>query len=175
MVFSSILFLFIYLPVVLAVYYIVPVKWRNVWLFIVNMVFYGWGEPVYILLMLLCIGVNYGSGLLIEKFRADDKKARLILALSSAVSLRFLLFFKYYNLITATRSMLPRNFHPPAGRYASDRHLLLYPFKPCHTRLTCIAAMPMYRRISSASAPLWHCFRSLSRDRFCAIKMWQTS
>jgi alginate O-acetyltransferase complex protein AlgI len=107
MVFSSILFLFIYLPVVLAVYYLVPVKWRNVWLFIVNMVFYGWGEPVYILLMLLCISVNYCSGLLIEKYRADDKKARFVLALSAIVSLSFLLFFKYYNLITGTLSMLP--------------------------------------------------------------------
>ena len=52
MVFSSILFMFVYLPVVLAVYYFVPWKWRNPWLFIVNLVFYGWGEPVYILLML---------------------------------------------------------------------------------------------------------------------------
>ena len=46
MVFSSILFLFVYLPVVLAVYYIVPARYRNLWLFIVNLVFYGWGEPV---------------------------------------------------------------------------------------------------------------------------------
>ena len=43
MVFSSILFMFIYLPIVLAVYYIVPARWRNLWLFIVNLVFYGWG------------------------------------------------------------------------------------------------------------------------------------
>ena len=52
MVFSSILFMFIYLPVVLAVYYFCPLKWRNIWLFAVNLVFYGWGEPVYIVLMM---------------------------------------------------------------------------------------------------------------------------
>ena len=58
MVFSSILFLFVYLPVVLAVYYIVPARYRNLWLFIVNLVFYGWGEPVYILLMVFSIALN---------------------------------------------------------------------------------------------------------------------
>ena len=87
MVFSSILFLYIYLPVVLAVYYIVPVKRRNLWLFAVNLVFYGWGEPVYILLMLFSIGVNYTSGLLIDRYRARDKTARLILAGSTVISL----------------------------------------------------------------------------------------
>ena len=50
MVFSSILFMFIYLPAVLLLYYIAPVKWRNPILFVFNMIFYGWGEPVYILL-----------------------------------------------------------------------------------------------------------------------------
>jgi alginate O-acetyltransferase complex protein AlgI len=88
MVFSSILFLFIYLPVVLAVYYIVPVKWRmsgslsSTWCFTA-------GASLFISLMLLCISVNYCSGLLIEKYRADDKKARLVLALSTIVSLAF--------------------------------------------------------------------------------------
>ena len=55
MVFSSLYFLFLYLPIVLLVYYITPLKWRNPWLLVVNLVFYGWGEPVYILLMLFTI------------------------------------------------------------------------------------------------------------------------
>ena len=55
MVFSSILFMFIYLPVVLALYYIAPVRWRNPILFVANLVFYGWGEPVFIVLMLFSI------------------------------------------------------------------------------------------------------------------------
>ena len=63
MVFSSVVFLFYYLPVVLAVYYLVPRKHRNLWLFAVNLVFYGWGEPVYILLMLFSIVINYSGGL----------------------------------------------------------------------------------------------------------------
>ena len=52
MVFSGLLFLFLYLPITLAVYYVVPRAWRNLVLFIVSLVFYGWGEPVYIALML---------------------------------------------------------------------------------------------------------------------------
>jgi alginate O-acetyltransferase complex protein AlgI len=107
MVFSSLLFLYIYLPVVLAVYYIVPVRWRNVWLFIVNLVFYGWGEPVYILLMLVSIGINYASGLLIDKCRDRDKTAKLILAGSTVLSLSLLLFFKYFDLFAETLNQLP--------------------------------------------------------------------
>ena len=83
MVFSSLLFLFIYLPVVLAVYYIVPVKWRNIWLFIVNLVFYGWGEPIYILLMILSITVNYAAGIIIAKKRGAGKTAKRIQSRSS--------------------------------------------------------------------------------------------
>ena len=49
MVFSSLLFLFFYLPATLLVYYLVPSKWRNLWLFLVNLVFYGWEEKLYVL------------------------------------------------------------------------------------------------------------------------------
>ena len=51
MVFSSLYFLFLYLPVVLAVYYIVPLRWRNLVLLVFNLIFYAWGEPVYILII----------------------------------------------------------------------------------------------------------------------------
>lgn len=107
MVFSSILFLFLYLPIVLAVYYIVPVKWRNLWLFIVNFVFYGWGEPVYILLMLFSICVNYVSGRLVYRYRQEDKKARRILLVNTVVNLGMLMFFKYYDLFAETLNQLP--------------------------------------------------------------------
>ena len=101
MVFSSIVFMFIYLPVVLAVYYCVPVRYRNVWLFAVNLVFYGWGEPVYILLMLFSICLNYVSGLLIGKYRSTDrKKAKVVLTVNTAVNLLLLVFFKYIDLLT---------------------------------------------------------------------------
>lgn len=107
MVFSSILFIFIYLPVVLAVYHIAPSKWRNLWLFIVNLVFYGWGEPKYIALMTVSITINYASGMLIEKHRVNDKKARRILVASTVITLSLLVFFKYFDLLAETISRIP--------------------------------------------------------------------
>jgi alginate O-acetyltransferase complex protein AlgI len=115
MVFSSILFMFIYLPVVLTVYYIVPSKWRNIWLFIVNLVFYGWGEPVYIVLMVFSICVNYISGRLVDKHRADDRKARRFLILNTVINLALLVFFKYFDLLAGTISMIPGISIPTLG------------------------------------------------------------
>lgn len=116
MVFSSILFLFVYLPVVLAVYYIVPVRYRNLWLFIVNLVFYGWGEPVYILLMVFSIALNYAAGLLIARYRlTDDKKARAVLTVNTVVNLALLIFFKYFDLLAATLSRIPGISIPALG------------------------------------------------------------
>lgn len=67
MVFSSITFLFLFLPIVLAVYYIVPEKAKNIILLIASILFYAWGEPVYIVLMLLSIILNYFCGQDIEE------------------------------------------------------------------------------------------------------------
>jgi alginate O-acetyltransferase complex protein AlgI len=115
MVFSSILFLYIYLPVVLAVYYLVPSRFRNLWLFVVNLVFYGWGEPVYILLMLSSICLNYVSGRLIDRFRAEKSKAKAVLAVNTAVNLLLLFFFKYFDLIAETLSRIPGVMIPSLG------------------------------------------------------------
>ncbi len=107
MVFSSLLFLFVYLPIVLAIYYIVPRRWRNLWLFIANLVFYGWGEPVYILLMLFSICINYASGILIARDRDNQRRAKRILIGDIVVNLALLGFFKYFDLFAATLSRIP--------------------------------------------------------------------
>jgi alginate O-acetyltransferase complex protein AlgI len=92
--------MFIYLPVVLAIYYLYPVKYRNIWLFVVNLVFYGWGEPVYILLMLLSILINYISGILVGKYREEQRqKARTVLIVNTVVNLGLLFFFKYFDFL----------------------------------------------------------------------------
>lgn len=102
MVFSSLIFIFIYLPVTLAVYYAVPVRWRNPVLFVLSLAFYGWGEPAYIALMLVSIASAYAFGFGIDKFRQTDrKKAKVFLALSLCVNLAFLLFFKYFNFFAS--------------------------------------------------------------------------
>ncbi len=107
MVFSSIPFLFIYLPVVLAVYYLAPIKWRNLWLFAVNLLFYGWGERVYIVLMIFSVTVNYINGILIDKNRDNDKKAKQILVINTIINLGLLVFFKYFDLIIETLNVIP--------------------------------------------------------------------
>ena len=103
MVFSSVVFLFYYLPVVLAVYYLAPRKYRNLWLFIVNLVFYGWGEPIYILLMVFSIALNYASGLLVAKWRtAKASRAKATLFINTAINLLLLDVFKYTDLLVHT-------------------------------------------------------------------------
>ena len=107
MVFSSIVFMFIYLPVVLAIYYCMPVRYRNVWLFAVNLVFYGWGEPVYIILMLFSICLNYVSGRVIGYSRVENpRRAKTVLIINTAVNLLLLVFFKYFDLLTQTANSI---------------------------------------------------------------------
>ncbi len=115
MVFSSILFLYIYLPIVLAGYYLLPRSWRTSWLFAVNLVFYGWGEPVYILLMLFSISVNYTAGRLIDRWREERHRARVVLTVNTVVNLLLLFFFKYFDLVAETLSRLPGIAIPTLG------------------------------------------------------------
>ena len=102
MVFSGLPFLFFYLPVVLLVYKISPLKLRNLFLLLVSLFFYGWGEPVYILIMFLSIAVDYTHGMLVEKWRDNDRKARMAVASSVFCNLAILFFFKYWDFIMSS-------------------------------------------------------------------------
>ena len=93
MLFSSIPFLYYFLPVVLILYFIVPKKLKNLVLLVTSLVFYGWGEPKYVILMIASILIGYVSGLLIEAF--SQKTSKIILSLSVAINLGFLGYFKY--------------------------------------------------------------------------------
>ena len=95
MVFSSLTFLFAYLPVTLAVYFLAPLRWRNLVLLLVSLFFYGWGEPVYIVIMFVSIFIDYTHGLLVEKYRSNDRKARWFVGQSIVFNLLLLGFFKY--------------------------------------------------------------------------------
>ncbi|MBO5448532.1 MAG: MBOAT family protein [Ruminococcus sp.] len=100
MLFSSTTFLFAFLPLVLITYYIVPRAFRNAVLFVFSLVFYAWGEPVYIALMIASITVAYITGIYADKSRKGDPsdcgKAPLISMLAAVVwNIGLLLFFKY--------------------------------------------------------------------------------
>lgn len=104
MVFSSLLFLFRFLPAVLLVYYIVPRRFRNLVLLLFSLVFYAWGEPVYIILMLASILVSYTGGIAVDWMQKNDRPsgAKAALAISSAISLSLLGFFKYVDFAIET-------------------------------------------------------------------------
>lgn len=103
MVFSSIPFLFFFLPVFLLLYHLIPEKftgWRNGILLLFSLVFYAWGEPVYILLMLIVTLSDYVVGLFMEKAGATGKK--LLLGWSLFFDLLILCFFKYADFLTGS-------------------------------------------------------------------------
>ncbi|WP_434417825.1 MBOAT family O-acyltransferase [Tissierella praeacuta] len=97
MVFSSILFLFYFLPVVLTIYFISPKKYRNFILFLSSLLFYSWGEPKYIWIMLFSTILDYTCGRLVYRYKdnKDVNKARLWLGVSIFTNLGLLGFFKY--------------------------------------------------------------------------------
>ena len=115
MIFSSLTFLFAYLPLTLAVYFLVPLRWRNLVLLLVSLFFYGWGEPVYISIMILSILIDYTHGMLVEKYRSNDKLTRYFVGQSVAFNLLLLGFFKYWDFLAANLSLIPGITVPQLG------------------------------------------------------------
>ncbi len=108
MVFSSLLFLFAYLPITLAIYFAVPFRYRNGVLLVQSLVFYAWGEPLTVFVMLFSILSAYVFGLCIARYRDTDPRcARRLMLLSVSVTLSLLVFFKYYNFFAVNLSRLP--------------------------------------------------------------------
>ena len=108
MVFSSPVFLFAYLPLTLAVYYLMPLRWRNLALFLLSLVFYGWEKPIYIPVMLFSVTVSYLCGFPIGKYRDRDRhRARVWLVVSLVLNLSVLVFFKYTNFIIENLRLIP--------------------------------------------------------------------
>ena len=102
MVFSSLTFLFVFFPLFVLTYYAVPQKLKNLVLFVFSLIFYAWGEPIYILLMLFSTVFDYCNGRLIEKFGPGTKKAKLVMINAIIVNLGLLGVFKYSNLVVDT-------------------------------------------------------------------------
>ncbi len=107
MVFSSLLFIFLFFAVVLTVYYCLPKKFRNGFLFVANLVFYGYGEPIFILLMLFSVTINYISGLLLGKFAENSKAKRIVLLVNIIANLALLGYFKYAGFAATMLQKIP--------------------------------------------------------------------
>lgn len=99
MVFSSLLFLFLFLPAVLAIYYVSPWRIKNLILFLSSLVFYAWGEPVYIVIMLLSTITDYGFGLLLSRPKLNSIQRKWIVVSSMIINLGLLSYFKYADFL----------------------------------------------------------------------------
>jgi len=106
MVFSSIIFMFTFLPLSLLLYYIMPRKFKNLILLMISLVFYAWGEPVYVLLMIFTIIFDYIMALIIDRNREDKVKSKVIFIATVGVNLLILGFFKYYGFLIDNINLL---------------------------------------------------------------------
>jgi alginate O-acetyltransferase complex protein AlgI len=104
MVFASLLFIAIFLPAVLIMYFVAPKKLRNLVLFLTSLVFYAWGEPIYIVLMIFSTFFDFTAGILIDKFKRQNKMfaAKCVLFTAMFMNLLFLCFFKYTDFFIRT-------------------------------------------------------------------------
>jgi len=126
MVFSSVLFLFAFLPAVLTVFFLLPKRYRYYLLLIANLFFYAWGEGRYVLLLLLFIIVNYLFGLAIMKSRANNNNHKRLLVLAIIFDLLILVYFKYsfflgqnivalFSFLGFELNIVPHTTHLPIG------------------------------------------------------------
>lgn len=115
MVFSSIPFLFFFLPFCLLLYYAVPFSWKNKVLLVFSLIFYAWGEPVYILLMLFAAGVDYGNARLMTRYGTTTGRRRFFLCCSVVINLSVLAFFKYADFLIQTVNTLSGTSFSPLG------------------------------------------------------------
>ena len=107
MVFSSVVFLFYFLPLALALYTVAPRRFKNAALLVISLVFYAWGEPVYVALLLFSAIIDYANGLLLER-STQPMQRKLILLFSIIVNIGVLSFFKYADFLV---SMINDVFH----------------------------------------------------------------
>ena len=127
MLFSSITFLYYFLPIVLFVYFISPAKLRNLVLLISSIIFYAWGEPKYLVLMLVQVFFGWFFGLLIEKWRGRSL-SRLALILAIVIEIGVLMYYKYADFFIAnSNSLLGTNI--PLLRLALPLGISFYTFQ----------------------------------------------
>lgn len=121
MLFSSLMFLFLFLPASIAAYYLLGKKYRNIVLLMFSLFFYGYGEPRYLGIMLASISVNYVLGYLVDYYRGEIKKARLVVGTAVVANLLIIGYYKYAdffveNLNSVFNSSIPlMNVAMPIG------------------------------------------------------------
>jgi alginate O-acetyltransferase complex protein AlgI len=116
MVFSSLTFLYIFLPVVLVLYYIIPKRFKNFFILLSGLFFYAWGEPIYVLIMIASTMIDYFAGLFMFKFDRQPKLRTVALVVSVVMNLSLLGFFKYSNFIVENiNNIFKTNYGAPTA------------------------------------------------------------
>jgi len=115
MVFSTLPFIYFFLPAFFLLYFTIPGRAKNLVLLVFSLIFYAWGEPVYILLMLLSSFVDYMDGILQERFGTTKARRRLFLALALLINLSLLAYFKYADFAVSTVNTLFHKEFPLPG------------------------------------------------------------
>ena len=128
MLFSSIPFLFYFLPCVFVLYFLVPMRWKNTVLLLASLFFYAWGEPKFVVFMLASIVQGYVLARLVEKYRADGGRAKLFLTLSLVFSLGLLGYCKYADFFLSGFNTLT-GLHIPLLRVALPIGISFYTFQ----------------------------------------------
>ena len=131
MLFSSIVFLFFFFPVVFAGYYILSFSRlaQNVWLFIFSILFYAWGEPVYVLLMLASIVVNWGAGMLVDRYREKKRWKKICLTAACIYNLSMLVVFKYAGFLALNINAITKSEMFPSIQIALPIGISFYTFQ----------------------------------------------
>lgn len=129
MVFSSLVFMFVFLTATLVLYYAVPARFKNMILFAVSLIFYGYSEPVYVFLMLFSIFINFISGILIEKCGDNEKKRKAVLIACVVINLSLLGYFKYMGLFVETAKKLSFMSFLPDPQIALPIGISFYTFQ----------------------------------------------
>lgn len=106
MLFSSLTFLLVFLPITLILYYISPQNMKNITLLILSLFFYAWGEPFYVVILILSATIDYFAGLLMQKFDDEIKKRKTIFVISLAINILLLGCFKYLSFFIANFNLL---------------------------------------------------------------------
>ena len=128
MVFSSLPFLFLFLTVVLLVSHLLPFKFRNFFLLLANLVFYAYGEPVYVLIMIASILVNFFAGVLMDK-QPTQSRRRAVLVVGIVLNLAALGVFKYAGLFVDTLRGIPAFSSLPEVNIALPIGISFYTFQ----------------------------------------------
>jgi alginate O-acetyltransferase complex protein AlgI len=150
LLFSSPLFLFVFLPVLLGVYTLARPRYRNLVLLLASLLFYVWGEGAYVLVMLAIIAVNYGLGRRVEMF-SGRSRAKVTVALAVAVNLGLLIAFKYSNFLVDQLNVLLSLVHVPKLKLAPVHLPLGISFFTFHALSYVI---DIHRRKSQGGKPL---------------------